>query len=109
MEDQMQVGVDVGETSMAYVSRIDVELQKMINVIEEHGIITPGVMLELENVQLHVEIYGGDILNFKYYNNLPHPSFQVERMGGVFFGQNFCCNTFISCGLRTFASPSFSM
>jgi len=46
MEDQMQVSVDVGETSMAYVSRIDVELQKMINVIEEHGIITPSVMLE---------------------------------------------------------------
>jgi hypothetical protein len=36
-------------------------------------------------VEPHAHIDGVDILNFIYYNLLPHPSFQVERMGGVFF------------------------
>jgi len=32
---------------------------------------------------MHID--GGDILNFTYYYNLsPHPSFQVEKMGGIF-------------------------
>jgi hypothetical protein len=35
MEKQMQVGVDVGETFTTNVSRIDVELQKMINMIKK--------------------------------------------------------------------------
>jgi hypothetical protein len=41
-------------------------------------------MLKQENVQPHVEIDGSDILNFTY-NYLLHPSFQVERMGGICF------------------------
>jgi hypothetical protein len=45
-------------------------------------------MLEQKNANEDIEPYGhidgGDILNFTYYNLLPHPSFQVERMGGVF-------------------------
>ncbi len=47
-------------------------------------------MLEQENanedVKPHTHIDGANILNFTYYNILPHPSFcpssQVERMGG---------------------------
>jgi hypothetical protein len=66
-------------------------------------------MLEEENVQPHVKIDGGDILNLISYNYMPHPFTQVKRMGGVFFCQNICCNTFINYGLQTFASPSFSM
>jgi hypothetical protein len=46
-------------------------------------------MLEQENVQPHIEFYGGDILNFISYNYLPHPSSQVEKMGGVFLVKNF--------------------
>jgi hypothetical protein len=37
-----------------------------------------------EDVEPHAQIDGGDVLNF-LYNLLPHPSFQVEKMGGVFF------------------------
>ncbi len=37
------------------------------------------------DVEPHVESHGGDILNLSYYNPLPHLSFQVERMGRVFF------------------------
>jgi hypothetical protein len=40
-----------------------------------------------EDVELHAHIDGVDILNFIYYNLLPHPSShpssQVERMVGV--------------------------
>ncbi len=46
-------------------------------------------MLEQENVQPHIEIYGGEILNFIFYNYLPHLSSQVEKMGGVFLVKNF--------------------
>jgi hypothetical protein len=71
-------------------------------------------MLECENanedVEPHAHIDGGDILNCTYYYNLlPHPSSQVERVGAIFLGQICDCNTFFKCGLETFASPSFSM
>jgi hypothetical protein len=36
-----------------------------------------------EDVELHAQIDGDDILNF-LYNLLPHASCQVERMGRVF-------------------------
>jgi hypothetical protein len=52
-----------------------------------------------EHAVLHVDIDEGEILNFIYYNSLFHPSSQVEKMGGFFFCQFFCCNTFINCGL----------
>jgi hypothetical protein len=39
----------------------------------------------IEVVEPHAHISGSDILNFIYYNLLPHPSFQVERMGRVSF------------------------
>jgi ribosomal protein L18E len=72
----MQVSVDVGETSTTNVSKIEVELQKPIDMIEEQEIVVPNAMLEQNNVQPHVEIDGGDTLNFISYNYLPHPSFQ---------------------------------
>jgi len=71
------------------VSKIEVELQKTIDMIEEQEIILPNAMLERKNVQPNVEIDGGDILNFTSCNYLPHPSFQVEKMGGVFFVEIF--------------------
>jgi hypothetical protein len=43
-----------------------------------------------EDVEPHAHIDGGDTLNFTYYHSLlPHPSFQVGRMGGVFFLPKF--------------------
>ncbi len=42
-----------------------------------------------EDVEPHPHNEGGDILNFTYRNLLPHPSSQVERMGGVFFFVKF--------------------
>jgi hypothetical protein len=57
-----------------------------------------------EDVEPHAQIDAVDILNFVYYNLLPHPSShpssQVERMGGVwfFFCQICDCNTLINHG-----------
>jgi hypothetical protein len=39
-----------------------------------------------EHVITHVDIDASDILNL-IYNLLPHPSFLLERMGGVFLGK----------------------
>jgi len=76
VEDQVQVNVDVGETSTIYVRKFEVELQKLINMIEEREIVVSNAMLEQNNVQPHVEIDGGDTLNFTSFNYLPNPSFQ---------------------------------
>jgi len=72
----VQASVDVGETFTTYVSKIEVELQKLIDMIEEQEIVVPNAMLEQNNVQPHVEIDRGDTLNFTSSNYLPHPSFQ---------------------------------
>jgi len=76
VEDQVQASVDVGETSIIDVSKIEVELQKLIDMIEEQEIVVSNAMLEQNNVQPHVEIDGGDTLNFTSSNYLPNPSFQ---------------------------------
>ncbi len=60
VEEQVQARVDVGETSTIDVSKIEVELQKPINMIEEQESVVPNAMLEQNNVQPHVEIDGGD-------------------------------------------------
>ncbi len=46
IEKQMQVGVDVGETSTTYVNKIEVEFQKIIDMIEEQEIVVPSAMPE---------------------------------------------------------------
>jgi low affinity Fe/Cu permease len=88
IQEQVQVDGDVGETSVVDVNRIDANLEKTILMIEKQQNVVPILMLEEENinedVELHAQIDGGDILNF-LYNLLPHASYQVERMGGVFF------------------------
>jgi hypothetical protein len=76
VEERMQARVDVGETSRIDVSKIEVELQKPINMIEEQESVVPNAILEQNNVQPRVEIDGGDTLNFTSSNYLPHPSFQ---------------------------------
>jgi len=74
-------------------------LEKNILMIERQKDVVPLLVLEEENtnedVEPHVQIDGGDILNL-FYNLLLHLSSQMERMGGVFFCQFFCCNTFVN-------------
>ncbi len=51
-----------------------------------------------EVVEPHAHIDGSDILKFIYYNFLPHPSFQVERMGGVSFVKFVITIPSFNCG-----------
>ncbi len=84
----MQASGDVGETFATNADKIEVDLEKTILMIEKQENVVLILMLKEENtnedVEPHAQIDGGDILNF-LYNLLPHPSSQVERMGGVFF------------------------
>jgi hypothetical protein len=99
VQEQVQVGRDIGKTFVANANRIETDLEKTILMIERQEDVVLPLMLEEENkiydVEPHAQIDGGDILNF-FYNLLPHPSFKVERMGGGFFCQYFCCNTFVN-------------
>jgi hypothetical protein len=99
VQEQVQVGEDVGEAYVENSDMIEANLGKTILMIKIHENLVPTPMLEEENknedVELHAQIDGSDILNF-LYNLLPHPSFQVERMGEVFFCQSFCYNTFVN-------------
>jgi len=61
-------------------------------MIEKQENVVPPLVLKEENtnedVETHDQIDGSDILNL-FYNLLPNPSSQVERMGGIFFCQFF--------------------
>ncbi len=46
IEKQVQVGVDVGEKFTTHVNKIEFELQKIINMIEEQEIVVPSAMPE---------------------------------------------------------------
>jgi hypothetical protein len=70
----VQAGANVGETSIIDVSKIEVELQKPIDMIKQQEIVAPSAMLEQNIIQPHAEIDGGDTLNFTSFNYLPHPS-----------------------------------
>jgi hypothetical protein len=87
VQKQMQVGGDIGEAFVAYANKIEANLEKTILMIERQEDLVLPPMLEGENsnedVEPHAQIDGGDILNL-LSNLLPHPSFQMERMGGVF-------------------------
>ncbi len=82
------MGDKIRDMSMADVDRIEMDLEKNILMIKEQENIVLAPMLEQKNANEDIKPYGdidgGDILNFTYYNLLPHPSFQVERIGGVF-------------------------
>jgi len=84
----VQASGDVGEAFATNADKIEVDLEKTILTIEKHENVVLILVLKEENtnkdVEPHAQIDGGDILNF-LYNLLPHPSSQVERMGGVFF------------------------
>ncbi len=83
------MGDNIRDMPMADADRIEMDLEKNILMINEPKKKVLALMLEQKNANEDIKPYGdidgGDILNFTYYNLLPHPSFQVERIGGVFF------------------------
>jgi len=92
VQEQVQVGGDVGEAFVENANKIEAYLEKTILIKEKQENVVPTPMLEEKNtnedVEPHAQIDGGDILNF-FNNLLPHPSSQVERMGEVFFFVDF--------------------
>ncbi len=73
-EEQAQASVEVGETSIADVVRIEVDLHKTIEMIVEKKNVTislvPKQNNEDEHVIKHVDMDACDILNLTY-NLLP--------------------------------------
>ncbi len=106
VKEQVQAGEDVGETFVTNVDKIEVDLETNL-MIKEHENVVHAIVLEKENanedVEPHAHIDGTNILNFTYYNLLPHlsshPSSSGEDgWGSVFFCQIYGCNTFINYG-----------
>jgi len=84
VQEQVQVGGDIGKTFTTNVNKIETNLEKTILMIEKQTNVVPILVLEEENtnedVELHAQIDGGDILNF-LYNLLSHTACQM----GFFF------------------------
>lgn len=55
VEEQVQMGENIGEASMADVDKIVVNLEKIILMIEEQKNVVPTPMLEQENANEVVE------------------------------------------------------
>jgi hypothetical protein len=70
VQEQMQASGDVGETSVANADKIEIDLEKVILMIERQENVIPTLVLEEKNtnedVEPHAQIDGGDILNFLY-------------------------------------------
>ncbi len=66
----MQASGDVRETSVANADKIEIDLEKIILMIERQENVVPTLVLEEKNtnedVEPHAQIDGGDILNFLY-------------------------------------------
>ncbi len=62
-------GVKVGETfAIADICRIEVKLQRIIDMIEDQKIVVHGQENANGDVDFHVKIDGGEILYLTYYN-----------------------------------------
>jgi hypothetical protein len=69
IEEGIQANVEVGETSTTVnVCKIEVELQRTIDMIEDKEIFVPGQKNENGNVDPHAQIDEGEILYLTYYN-----------------------------------------
>ncbi len=88
VQEQVQVGGDIGEAFATDVNKIETNLEKIILMIEKQTNVVPILVLEEENtnedVELHAQNDGGDILNF-LYNLLPHASCQMGFFWSIFF------------------------
>jgi len=89
-EKQMQMIVEVRETSTIDLATIKVDMQKNIEmIVKQKNVIFVLESKEDEHVIGHVEIDLGDIFNFNL-QFIAHPSSVFERMGGFFLGVNLC-------------------
>ncbi len=69
IQEGVQANVKVGETfATAYVSRIEVELQRTIDLIEDQEIVAPRQENANDDVNPQAQINGGEILYLTYYN-----------------------------------------
>jgi hypothetical protein len=95
VQKQVQVGGNIREAFVADVDKIEANLEKTILMIKTKKTnVIPILVSEEENtnedVELHAQIDGGDILNF-LYNSLPtHP------VKWVFFCRYSYCSTFVN-------------
>ncbi len=75
-EEQVQVNVEVGENSIANLATIEIDLQKIIEmIVEQENVALISKPEEDEHVIGHVEIDASDILILTY-NLLPTHSFK---------------------------------
>jgi len=66
--------VEVGEIfNIVDVNRIEVELHKTINIIEDQEIVVPGQENANGDVELHAQIDGGDIVYLIIITCYTHP------------------------------------
>jgi hypothetical protein len=84
-EEQVQVNVEVRETSTTNLATIEVDLQKIIKmIVEQENVVIAPKSKEDENVIRHVEIDASDIF-ILIYNLLPtHPLYLKGWVGFVF-------------------------
>ncbi len=112
-EEEVQVDEDVGETFKGDVDQVEMDLERIILMIEDQeNVVLVVPLLKQENanedVEPHAHIDGGDIAIELHI--LPHPSCQVERMGGVFFVKFVIAILSLIVVLRLLHAPlSFSM
>jgi hypothetical protein len=122
IEEQVQVGEDIGETSMTNVDRIVMNLEKTILMIEEEKNVIPIPMPEQENANEVIIIYSPPFLStppilssgedrwgffVKFVITipsiivvpklLPHFPFPCEKVGGGFFFSKSLGNTSRLC------------
>ncbi len=85
IEEEMQTNVEVGEIfTIINVSRIEVELQKTIDIIEDQEIVALGQENANGDVELRVQIDGGDIMYLIIINCHTHP-LQLRGWVGFLF------------------------
>jgi len=69
IEEGMQTNVKVGETyDIANVCKIEIDLQRTIDMIEHQEIVVLGQENANGDVDPHVQIDEGEILYLPYYN-----------------------------------------
>ncbi|CAM6010865.1 unnamed protein product [Sphagnum balticum] len=75
IEEGVQANVEVGETyATVDVNRIEVELQRTIDMIEDQEIVVPGQEIANVDVDLHAQIDEVKYCTLLFINNCPiHP------------------------------------
>ncbi len=110
IEEEMQANVEVGEIFIIIdVSRIEVELQRTIDIIEDQEIVAPRQENANGDVEFHAQIDGGDIVYLIIINCRTHP-LQLRGWVGFFFVKFVITIPSLLVVLKHFPTPpSFSM